>query len=397
MYPSLRFLFKAADFKTDLEAAREATDTNPSEAQISAGNQRKGKVTVRGLTISIENPKGSVRSGKDKGGKAWSITLKSDYGYFLGTKACDGDHVDVFLGEDPEHGRIWVIDQHVGGKYDEPKVIFGAADEEDARKTYLANYTKGWDGIGKITEMTEADLKEWLKAGAPELGGEKKAAAAGAIERMLQREGGTDKVITDSGGVTRGGIAESRGTHTAAQIRALDGKQIRDIWKKDWDGGPAHFPNAGAGEVFYDIQGNAGKPRATMWLQESLNKLNPTSKLPITGNFGPQTRGALAGVDQAALARELLARQKSHHEFLTTGNPGKYKRYQEGWASRRAQLESSPLIHPLLDPNKRVAPVVPQSNGAVKVKGIPPKQPAAPPKPPAPFVGPPRPGAVAVK
>lgn len=194
------------------------------------------------------------------------------------------------------------------------------------------------------------------------------------IDRMLEREGGTDRVTRDSGGVTRGGIAESRGTHTADQIRNLTDYDIRGIWRKDWDEGGAHFPDRGAGEAFFDIHGNAGKPRATRWLQEAINQVRPSpyEPLPTTGHFGPMTREALTTVDQAALTRALLQRQKEHHNHLTTANPEKYQRYADGWGSRRQQLRSSPLINPLLDPDKRVAPVVPQPDGAVKVKGIPP-------------------------
>lgn len=58
------------------EQVREAeaqTDTNPTEAQKEAGNYRKGHVTIDGLDISIEQPRGSVRSGKDKDGKKVTI------------------------------------------------------------------------------------------------------------------------------------------------------------------------------------------------------------------------------------------------------------------------------------------------------------------------------------
>ena len=46
--------------------ARKETDTEPTEAQKHEGNYAKGKVNLYGLTISIENPKGSIRRGKDK-------------------------------------------------------------------------------------------------------------------------------------------------------------------------------------------------------------------------------------------------------------------------------------------------------------------------------------------
>ena len=166
----MRRYLKLASVSPDLEAARAATDTNPTDGQIEAGNYAKGKVKLRGFTIAIENPKGSVRKGKDKGGRAWSLRLSNDYGYFLSSTACDGDHVDVFIGSDPENGAIWVIDQHVDGAYDEPKVIWGEPTEAAAKATYRANYSPGWDGIGHIEKMTEDGLKTWMAEGAPELG-----------------------------------------------------------------------------------------------------------------------------------------------------------------------------------------------------------------------------------
>jgi hypothetical protein len=49
--------------KDKIAAARKATNTEPTEAQKLAGNYAKGKVTLDGLPISIENPKGSIRTG----------------------------------------------------------------------------------------------------------------------------------------------------------------------------------------------------------------------------------------------------------------------------------------------------------------------------------------------
>ncbi|PTT91334.1 hypothetical protein DBR45_55290, partial [Pseudomonas sp. HMWF031] len=56
------------------EAATSPTNDRPepTEAQKEAGNYKKGKVRLHGLDISIENPKGSTRKGKDQDGKEWS-------------------------------------------------------------------------------------------------------------------------------------------------------------------------------------------------------------------------------------------------------------------------------------------------------------------------------------
>lgn len=76
--------------------------------------------------MTIENPKGSVRSGRDANGQEWSITMNNDYGYIRGTKAVDGDHIDIFLSDNPSEGNVFVVDQlNEKGEFDESKVMYG--------------------------------------------------------------------------------------------------------------------------------------------------------------------------------------------------------------------------------------------------------------------------------
>ncbi|MDR1459083.1 MAG: hypothetical protein LBI60_02590 [Bacteroidales bacterium] len=65
----------------EIAEAETQVDTNPTEAQKEAGNYKKGHVTVQGFDISIEQPKGSTRSGVDENGKTWSTEMKNTYGY----------------------------------------------------------------------------------------------------------------------------------------------------------------------------------------------------------------------------------------------------------------------------------------------------------------------------
>lgn len=157
----------AAEIAQRLAAARRQTDRHPSEAQQEAGNYAKGKLPWKGLVIAVENPKGSVRSGTGKDGKAWSITMACDYGYFLGSTGKDKDHVDVFLGPLPECELVYVVNQvdPATGKFDEHKVLLGFTDETSARAGYLANYEDGWGGLGSIKAMTLDTFKGWLTAG----------------------------------------------------------------------------------------------------------------------------------------------------------------------------------------------------------------------------------------
>lgn len=130
----------------------------PTEAQKEAGNYKKGHVRLHGLEISIENPAGTQRN------PGWPA-LKNHYGYFKGSVGADKDHVDVFLTDKAEDASlpVFVVDQsNKDGSFDEHKVIMGAATEAEARATYLANYEKGWTGLGAITEMSLEDFKAWV-------------------------------------------------------------------------------------------------------------------------------------------------------------------------------------------------------------------------------------------
>lgn len=76
-----------------IEDARKEVDQNPTEAQKEAGNYKKGHIKLDGYDISIENPKGSTRSGVDEQGKEWSVTMNNDYGYLRGTEGVDGSEM----------------------------------------------------------------------------------------------------------------------------------------------------------------------------------------------------------------------------------------------------------------------------------------------------------------
>ncbi|MFT3994394.1 MAG: hypothetical protein QM660_08805 [Dysgonomonas sp.] len=145
--------------------AEAETDANPTEAQKEAGNYKKGKVTIQGLDISIEQPRGSVRSGTDQNGKKWSIEMQNTYGYIGKTKSKDGDHIDVFLGKNPENPVVFVVDQvNQDGSFDEHKVMLGFDSIEEAREAYLSNYEEGWQGLGNITQSDMDTFKKWAKS-----------------------------------------------------------------------------------------------------------------------------------------------------------------------------------------------------------------------------------------
>lgn len=151
--------------ESELAKARRETDDNPTDGQKEAGNYKKGHVNILGFNISIENPEGSYRRGKDKSGKEWKTLMHNDYGYFTRTLGKDGDAVDAFIGPNLKSQKIYPIDQYIDGKFDETKVMLGFDTAEEAKKAYLSNYEKDWKGFKYITEVGVDEFKAWLYNG----------------------------------------------------------------------------------------------------------------------------------------------------------------------------------------------------------------------------------------
>lgn len=159
-----------ASFGERLKSAIAETETEPTEAQKKAGNYKKGHLSFGGYDYTVETPKGVTRSGKDEQGKPWSVTMHDTYGYILGKIGVDGDHIDMFINDaadlDTFDGNVYVVDQvkPETGEFDEHKVMFGYPSEEAATEAYLANYSKGWKGLGKVTSVTKATFDKWLES-----------------------------------------------------------------------------------------------------------------------------------------------------------------------------------------------------------------------------------------
>lgn len=154
-------------FSLRLKSAIEETETNPSDAQKESGNYKKGHIKFGGYDYTIENPKGSTRSGKDADGKEWKVTMHDTYGYIRGKFGKDGDHLDMFINDkadlDNLNGEVFVVDQvNPDGSFDEHKVMYGYDSMDDAKKSYLANYSDGWKGLGNITGVSKDEFDKWL-------------------------------------------------------------------------------------------------------------------------------------------------------------------------------------------------------------------------------------------
>lgn len=143
---------------------------NPSQAQKEAGNYKKKHINFQGIPITIENPKGTIRSGIDHTGKPWSARMTEDYGYIKRTVGHDGDQVDCFVGPNKRSNRVWVVDQlhHHAQRFDEHKCLLGFNTEKQAIGAYRKSYGRLYDinhAMGGVTEMSVDAFKEWLKGG----------------------------------------------------------------------------------------------------------------------------------------------------------------------------------------------------------------------------------------
>lgn len=157
--------------QSSIEAAEAETDTNPTDGQKEAGNYKKGHVKVAGFNISIEQPRGSVRSGTDANGKKWSVTMNNTYGYMTDNVGADGDHLDVFLSNDIyswDQQNVYVVDQYnLDRTFDEHKVMLGFNDKDEATDAYFSNYDSSWRTSKRkiITSTVPMDIfKKWIES-----------------------------------------------------------------------------------------------------------------------------------------------------------------------------------------------------------------------------------------
>lgn len=151
-----------------------------------SGWKLQGRRKVHGMDISIENRKGSTRRGTDADGHKWATKMQADYGYIRGTVGKDKDHVDAYVGPNPESTHVFIIHQNnpATGAYDEDKIMLGFDSSEEAKALYLKQY----DRPGFFGSMEETDVDTFKE----------KAFAAGAkgnrlvIKKSVQHIFGVD-------------------------------------------------------------------------------------------------------------------------------------------------------------------------------------------------------------
>lgn len=252
-----------------IDAATKETDQDISQNQRHAGNYRKGKFSWQDLTIAIENPAGSTRRGVDKAGKMWETKLKDHYGYILKhVSEADGDHMDVFIPNEPDfhNHSVYVIDQYIGGKFDEHKCVILCKDAKEAKAVYKRNYQDDWKGFENLSVLSLAEFKRWLGSGDTDkplfdkVPPDDIRLAEQAVQACCEREKSLDPTGDDSGGY--GDVILCK-RQKKAWIISGDwwSREVCDLWKKtlqealpsyDWQCEAESFPNGWEKDNFGD-------------------------------------------------------------------------------------------------------------------------------------------------
>jgi len=151
----------------DVQDAAGQVNTAPTDGQKEAGNYKKGHVKINGMDIAIENPQGSMRSGKDKDGNAWEVAMPAHYGYVKRTVGADNENMDVYIGSNIDAPEVYVVDQvHADTQdFDEHKAMIGFNSIQEAVDAYSGAFSDGRGGErhGGVTVMTVQEFKDWLK------------------------------------------------------------------------------------------------------------------------------------------------------------------------------------------------------------------------------------------
>jgi hypothetical protein len=152
----------------EIDERAKDVDVNPTDKQKEAGNYRMAHISVKGMEIAIENPKGSKRYYTDeKTGEKKYTVMNNHYGYFNVTEGKDGDAVDVFIGPEIDNfENVYCVDQNnKKGEFDETKVMLGFTSKKEAKEAYLSNYSPDWKGFRAITGVSLKHFKKWLYRG----------------------------------------------------------------------------------------------------------------------------------------------------------------------------------------------------------------------------------------
>lgn len=125
------------------EAAARGGAPSLSIPKLAAKYHKERRITWRGVPITIENPKGSLRHWEDDKGNPRTSEMQYNYGEVPGTVGMDDDPLDVVLGANLDAPTVYVITISFRPTYDRPdetKSFIGFTSENDALCATLLMY-----------------------------------------------------------------------------------------------------------------------------------------------------------------------------------------------------------------------------------------------------------------
>lgn len=124
----------------------------------------KRALEYQGILIDLEQCPGDLRTGKDKNGQPWSVTMPCYYGEVRDTIGADGDAVDVLLPPDPAPFAPWVYVVQAklprSQQFDETKSVLGCTTQEEAVALFRSMYAIGGFFLG----VTRWPIGAWRAA-----------------------------------------------------------------------------------------------------------------------------------------------------------------------------------------------------------------------------------------
>jgi len=340
------------DVRHQLAKAALETDLHSSPAQQQSGSYKKGRVTIAGLGIAIENPHMSTRCGIGANGP-WSTVMKGGhYGYiykidgnWAPRSEADGDHMDIFvapdIGNGPETDTVYVIDQtKVGspGEFDEAKAMFGYPNADAAVKAYFDSYSPGWANVADMVQIPLGQFKAWVESGkTAEPAGLLKNGTAVTLSHDEDEEDDDDDTIVEPN-VLGGHNYRKQDGRTASTRRNVFGGESQvgdgDFETRPGVGGTKHV----SGHLKFstdvplelgDVEGHAF--HGNQWTQSPLAKLPTTTDTKSAGFIRPD--GKLVDLNrnkrEGYLSHSNAAEGNLHQELARNGfirwSPDGYK------------------------------------------------------------------------
>ena len=379
-----------------IEKQAKVVDRRPTDGQKEAGNYRKGHVKVHGLDISIENPRGSWRTGGPEGHK-WRSKLPNHYGYIRKTDGADGDHVDCYIGPHLKAPNVFVVDQHdLGSKtFDEHKCFIGFGSKSQAREAYHQAFSdgRGKDRIGHIETLSVPMFKLWLEHGNTKApinradGGKVRFADFRRSDNIEDRreEQSFKQDPPSSEDWQSKQIAATSDDNPLS--KALG---VQDVYAKRADGGSIHMADGGIPSFDQTRPVNAAAPppfEATQPVAPDIGKVRSVyegAKAGATFNFNDELAGASAAANHAIpdwagviadVGNPIIGGGKLAYEHMTTPENAPHptmEAYTEARDKERATNELAKAQHPYLHMAGEIAgslPVMAALPGAEVAQG----------------------------